>query len=311
MKKALVIGASGGMGYAIVNELTSRGIKVNAFARNQEKLERLFQHDSKVTIKKGDAFDCESLMVAAEGVDVIFQASNIPYYQWEKELPKLTAIILEVTKAQSAKLAVVDNIYAYGKTNQQKVTEATSKSPNTKKGKVRLSVEKKIKQSGVSAVVAHFPDFYGPNAENTLIHYTLTSVINNKKAMFVGNQKLGREFIFTPDGAKAIVELAMCEEAYGQNWNIPGYGVITGEEMIAEIRTITNYNKPVSTVTKNMIRFLGLFNRMMREAVEMYYLNEDPVVLSGEKYENEFGLVPATSYQEGLKQTIDYMAITK
>ena len=36
MKKALVLGASGGMGYSIVKELSSRGIKVMAFARTKE-----------------------------------------------------------------------------------------------------------------------------------------------------------------------------------------------------------------------------------------------------------------------------------
>ena len=35
MKKALVVGASGGMGYSIVKELSNRGI-VMAFARTRE-----------------------------------------------------------------------------------------------------------------------------------------------------------------------------------------------------------------------------------------------------------------------------------
>ena len=46
MKKALVLGASGGMGYSLVKELSSRGIKVVAFARTKEKLERLFRDDA-------------------------------------------------------------------------------------------------------------------------------------------------------------------------------------------------------------------------------------------------------------------------
>jgi short-subunit dehydrogenase len=39
MKKALVAGASGGMGYALVGELVSRGIDVVACSRGKEKLE--------------------------------------------------------------------------------------------------------------------------------------------------------------------------------------------------------------------------------------------------------------------------------
>ena len=56
-----------------------------------------------------------------------------------------------------------------------------------------------------------------------------------------------------------------------------------------------------------MIQFLGLFSANMREVVEMFYLNEEPVVLDGEKYERMMGPVPRTSYKEGLRQTIEYM----
>ena len=61
MKKALVLGASGGMGYSLVKELSSRGIKVVAFARTKEKLERLFHDDANVMIFAGDVFNKRDL----------------------------------------------------------------------------------------------------------------------------------------------------------------------------------------------------------------------------------------------------------
>ncbi|MFC3884841.1 SDR family NAD(P)-dependent oxidoreductase [Bacillus songklensis] len=307
MRKALVVGASGGMGYSIVKELSGRGIAVIAFARTKAKLEKLFEGDPNVTIFTGDIFRIEDLRAAASDVDVIFQAANIPYSEWEEKLALFMSNIVNVSRHQSAKLAIVDNIYAYGRSAGKKVSETTPKNPHTKKGSIRLQVETMVKESGVPALIVHFPDFYGPNAENTLLHYTLQNIVNNKKSSFVGDQKIAREFIFTPDGAKAIVNLALHDHAYGQNWNIPGYDVITGEEIVETIRTITHYNKRVSTVTKNMIRFLGLFSSNMREVVEMFYLNEEPVVLSGEKYEKLMGPLPRTSYREGLRQTIEYM----
>lgn len=69
--------------------------------------------------------------------------------------------------------------------------------------------------------------------------------------------------------------------------------------MFAKLPTIAN---PFQPVEKNMIKFFGIFNGNMREAVEMFYLNEEPVVLSGEKYEELFGELPRTSYQEGLRE---------
>jgi nucleoside-diphosphate-sugar epimerase len=183
----------------------------------------------------------------------------------------------------------------------------TIKNPHTKKGNIRLQVETQVKESSVPAFIAHFPDFYGPHAENIILNYTLLNVVKDKKTSYVGDQRISREFIYTPDGAKAIVSLSLLNEAYGQCWNIPGHGVITGEELVKMIRKITGYQKGMSTISKNMIRFLGMFNRQMREVVEMFYLNEEPVVLNGEKVEKLIGKVPSTSYEEGLRQTIAHM----
>jgi nucleoside-diphosphate-sugar epimerase len=307
MKKALVLGASGGMGYAIVKELSARGIEVVAFARTKERLEKLYKEDEKVEIFCGNLFSIKDLQEAAKGVDVIFHSANIPYPEWEEKLPVLINNILTVAINEQSKLAIVDNIYAYGRSKGEKVIEDVAKNPHTKKGRIRLRLENLIKESGVPALIAHFPDFYGPNAENAVLHYTLSKVIEGKKTSFVGNQTIAREFIYTPDGAKAIVNLALEENTYGQNWNIPGHSVITGKELIQTIRELTGYQKGVSTVSKNMIRLIGLFDANMREVVEMFYLYEEAVVLDGEKYETKIGVLPRTPYKDGLRQTIDFM----
>lgn len=307
MKKALVLGASGAMGYAITKELCRRGIDVVAFARNKEKLEKLFYDEERVHIIAGDVFKRTNIMEAAKGVNVIFHAVNIPYSDWETKQPELLKNILETTKYYGAKLAMVDNIYGYGRQGREKVTEEDEKNPHTKKGKIRLQLELMAKQAGVPVLIAHFPDFYGPNAESTLVHHTLQGVLKNKISSFVGDKGIAREYIYTPDGANAIVELALCDDAYGQNWNIPGCGVITGEEMIGYIRELTGYTKPIMTVKKRMIRMLGLFDKQMKEFVEMLYLIEEPVILSGEKYENYIGKIPMTPYCDGLKETISFL----
>ncbi|RFU69491.1 SDR family NAD(P)-dependent oxidoreductase [Bacillus sp. V59.32b] len=304
MKKALVLGASGSMGSAIVNELIQRGIDVTVFARNKEKLQKLYDKHQ-VTVFSGDVFNKRNLEEASKSVDVIFHAINIPYQEWRDKQPKLMKNILEAAKASCARLAIVDNIYAYGRSKGTPITEEVRKNPHTKKGKIRLDSEEIAKQSGVPLFIAHFPDFYGPNAGSTLLNYTLDNMVKNKKARFIGDQSISREYIYTPDGAKAMVELALNEKAYGHNWNIPGSGTITGEEIVQIAKSITGYNKSVPTVSKKMIQFIGLFDKFMKEFVEMYYLTEDPVVLDGSKYEREIGLLPRTPYRIGIEETIN------
>lgn len=38
--------------------------------------------------------------------------------------------------------------------------------------------------------IAHFPNFYGPNAENTLVHHTLKGILANKMSSFIGGKRL-------------------------------------------------------------------------------------------------------------------------
>ncbi|MDG5790071.1 SDR family NAD(P)-dependent oxidoreductase [Evansella sp. AB-P1] len=306
MKKALVLGASGGMGYAIVKELIGRDVDVIAFSRGKKKLESLYHHEEKVTIFPGDVMDVQQILDAAIDVDVIFHSVNCPYHEWPDKLPEIMKNVLQAADQQRAKVAYVDNIYSYGRSKASKVTELTEKKPHTKKGKIRLQLERQMKESAVPVVIAHFPDFYGPNADNAMLQYTINGVLRNKKANVVGDLHTPREFIYTPDGAKAIVELASTESAYGQNWNIPATDVITGNELVNLMKEITGHKKGVGAVSKRMIKFIGIFNPFMREVVEMMYLTEDPVILDGEKYEQVIGELPRTPYREGLKETIEF-----
>lgn len=309
MKKAVVLGATGGMGYALVCELNKRqDIEVVAFARNEKKMHDLFSKMNKhVTMVTGDALKKEDIFNACKGANWIFHAINVPYPKWSIEHPKIMNHVLLAAKNENAKFIMIDNVYAYGRSNGKKVTEQTSKHPHTKKGKIRLQLEKMVKESKVKYLFAHFPDYYGPNAVNTTLHFTLKPIIQNKSALFVGPLHIPREYVYTPDGAKAAVELALRNDTYNEHWNIPGTKVITGHEIIRIVRELTGFQKKVRKVTKNMIALLGIFNQDMREVYEMMYLTEEPVVLSGQKYEKRIGALPNTPYEVGLMETIQYM----
>ncbi|MGG4489455.1 SDR family NAD(P)-dependent oxidoreductase [Metabacillus idriensis] len=306
---AIVFGASGGMGYALVMELVSRGFEVTAFARNEHKLKKLFGHIKEVKIHQGDAMNADEAAEACRKKEFIFHSINIPYPEWADGHPRIMQNLLHAVKQENSRFILADNIYAYGRQSEA-VTEDASKDPHTKKGKIRLQLEQMVKSAEIPYLILHFPDYYGPNAENTYIHYTLGQMLQNQTSQFVGSLDLEREYIYTPDGAKAAVELALTPHAYQQNWNIPGAGTMTGNEFVEMVRGATGYSKKVITVKKGMISFIGLFDKMMRESVEMMYLTEKPVLLSGSKYEKEIGPVPRTPYDKGIRAVISSMQKT-
>ncbi len=307
MRKALVLGASGGIGYALVQELLARKVEVVAFARRKEKLENLYGSEANVSVFSGDALNERDVFEAAKGVDVIFHSVSFPYQEWDRNHLQCVKTMIKVAKEIQVKIAFVDNVYAYGRKPNIFVSENAKKDPHTKKGKLRYKMETTLKNCSVPTLIVHMPDVYGPNCNNTVLHETLKNVLQNKKANFIGDLKTAREYLYTIDGAKAMVELALREDTYNQNWNIPASHPITGEELLEIFRMELGYTKSLRTVSKSMIRFLGLFLPFMRELVEMMYLTEEPVVLSGEKYEANIGVLPRTPYRDGIKQTVKWM----
>ena len=102
--KQLVIGSTGSLGCAIVNELTSSGKPVRALVRNPEKAKKIFTSPDKVEMVEGSVEDIQVLNKALNGIEIFHNCINVPYFQWSR-LPEIHGRILEVaarTKAKSA-----------------------------------------------------------------------------------------------------------------------------------------------------------------------------------------------------------------
>lgn len=73
MKKTALIGASGFVGSAILNELLTRGYKVEALVRNPEKIT---VENPNLTVKKVDVADEKELAEDLKGYDTVISAYN-------------------------------------------------------------------------------------------------------------------------------------------------------------------------------------------------------------------------------------------
>lgn len=144
MKQAFVAGASGGIGFALVQELVKRGVHVTAFARGEEKLRHLYKEMENVTIKVGDVLNQEEINEAVVGADTLFHAIGFPYEQWDNTHMQCIEKMIEAAKLNEARIVLADNIYAYGKQGVRQVDELAEKTPHTKKGKLRIGNGKNI-----------------------------------------------------------------------------------------------------------------------------------------------------------------------
>lgn len=311
MEKAIVVGATGGTGASVTEELVKRGIRTVAFGRSRQKLEQLrakLGDPEHLTIAVGDAFRPDNIVSASEGVDVLFHCANVPYHEMVSKLIPLGESVMEAADRQSLKVVAIDGIYPYGRRQSARATEEHPKQPHTRKGKIRLAYEKMLfddRWSRAKVMIVRLPDYYGPTAnEASYLGSTLEAIAAGKMAFFIGNMRIPREFIYLPDAAFMIAELAGRDEAYGQNWHIPGAGLISGREIVRIARQASRSAKPVIPLGRVGLSLLGMAVPVMKEVVEMLYLTEEPLVLSGDKYKRLIGQPPATAFEKGIVVTV-------
>ncbi|MFC4102479.1 NAD-dependent epimerase/dehydratase family protein [Paenibacillus xanthanilyticus] len=311
MKKAIVVGATGGTGAVITAELVKRGVPTIAFGRSRQKLTELageLGHPAHLALAVGDAFRPDDIEAAAKDADVLFHCANVPYHEMASKLIPLGESIMEAANRLSLKVVAIDGIYPYGRRQMEQVTEEHPKQPHTKKGKVRLAFEQMIfsgRWTNTRAMIVRLPDYYGPTANQaSYLGGTLEAIAAGKMAFFIGNMSTPREYVYLPDAAIMVAELAGRDTTYGQNWNIPGSDMISGHEIVRIAQQASGTKKPVLALGKGGLSLLGLFVPVMKEVVEMLYLTKEPLRLSGAKYKRHIGPIPATKPADGIAATI-------
>lgn len=107
MKNVLLIGASGFVGSAILNELLNRGHQVTAVVRNPEKITL---SNPLLTVVKADATDPDTLASLAHGKDAIISAYNPGWgnpRQYEENVENYPKIVEGAKRAGVERLLIV------------------------------------------------------------------------------------------------------------------------------------------------------------------------------------------------------------
>jgi nucleoside-diphosphate-sugar epimerase len=212
------------------------------------------------------------------------------------------------------RVVVVSSVYSYGVPQTAKVSETHPRDPHTRKGRFRKEQEdiamEAHRAGKLRSLVIHLPDFYGPHAELSMANPIFAAAVNGKTANWLGSTKLPHEFIYVPDVAPVLLDLAGREDSFGERWNLGGAGTIAGEQFITRVYQQAGQKPKWLSANKFMLRMLGLFNPAMRELVEMSYLAETPVILDDTKLERHLGGIAKTSYDDGIRQTMEWVRQT-
>jgi nucleoside-diphosphate-sugar epimerase len=311
IQKAAIFGAAGAIGPQVAAELNRRGIAFRVVGRQRARLESAFGGMQHAEIFEADLSDLRSASAAARGVDTIVYSVGLPYPSHQLH-PVLMRTTLEAAAAMGvARLVLVSSVYGYGVPRASRVAETHPRQPETRKGQYRKEQEDLVLEAHgrgkIAGLIVRLPDFYGPGADNSLANPIFRAALAGKTANWVGPVNAPHEFVFAPDTGPAIAEVAGCADCYGEAWNYGGPGEINTLDFITRVYRAVGRAPKYRAVGRGLLKVMGWFNPVMRELVEMLYLEETPVILDDSKLLAKLGTVRKTPYDEGIRKTLEWM----
>ena len=256
-----------------------------------------------------DLLDKDQVIRAIEGSEVVYLVAGLRYnYKvWKEEWPVIMDNVIEGCKKAGARLVFFSNVYSLGKVNGW-MTEATPMVPVSKKGEVRKAIEQKLlremQQGGIQAIIARAPDFYGPQAIQSVPHLLVFEKLKNgEKPQWLVDAGRKHSMIYTPDAGKATALLGNTPSAFNRIWNLPTHkDAPTGAMFITQAAKAMGRPSKWTALPTWMLYLAALFLPSLREGIEMLYQNKYDYLFDSSDFEKTFRFSP-TTYEEGIRQT--------
>lgn len=290
----------------LAKELTKYSADITLVSRNPKKIN---QSDKLLPL---DLTKKENVEKAIKGSDIVYVTIGFPYKTsvWKQNWIPFITNVVESCSEHKSKLVFFDNIYAIGGDNVNHITEESSFSPTSEKGKIREEVDKiilkNIEKRRLKAIIARAPDFFGGTSkENSIIMSIVYDRLKKgKKAQWFCNADKVHSYGFVPDLAKGTAILGNTESAFNQIWNLPTSSEKTTGRKWVELFANEMGQKPGLIILPNwLLKTLGIFVPVMKELAEMNYQYDRDYFFDSSKFNEHFSFKP-TSNEMAVKQII-------
>jgi len=311
MELIALIGASGSLGKAIAAPLSTQDTPYRVIGRSALSLQTTFGSDPQATIVTWNPDEPNSIRKALDGIDTAIYMVGVNYWQFELHPQLMRKTLDGAIAAGVKKLLLIGTVYPFGKPQAERVREDHPRQPHTFKGRMRKEQEDIVlaahETGKIQTAILRLPDFYGPGVDKSFLWSAFQAAKTGKRAQLIGPIDTSHEFVYIPDAGLTVARLISEPRAWGNAWNLAAAGVTSTRAMVEEIFVQVGRKPKYVVAGKTALRLFGLFNPLMRELVEMHYLQTSPVILDDTRLKNLLGDLPKTPYKEGIRQTLASM----
>ena len=305
MSKIALFGAAGAIGQSIAKAISASGQPYRVVGRSEASLRQAFGDDPLAEIVTWNPDSPASVRAAAEGIDTIVYLVGVDYWRFELH-PELMRKTLDGAVAAGVRnLLLIGTVYPYGRPRTTPIREDHPREPHTFKGRMRKAQEDLLLQAHadgrINGAVLRLPDFYGPGVDRSLLHGAIVAAVQGGTADMLAPLDAPHEFVFVPDVGPVVAKVLQAPAAWGRTWHLAGAGVTTQRALVGEMERLAGRPLKRRVAGKMMLRVVGLFDKFMREAVEMNYLMTEPVIMDDSALQGLIGPLRKTPYAEGIR----------
>ncbi|MBY8829072.1 NAD-dependent epimerase/dehydratase family protein [Hephaestia mangrovi] len=303
-KTALVLGATGGIGGETARALHARGWRVRGLTRKPQ------PQSSAIDWSIGDAMDRETVAAAAVGATAIVHAVNPPGYRdWAKLVLPMLDNSLAAARQTGARLALPGTIYNYDPAATPVAQEDSPQHPATRKGAIRVEMERRIEASGQPALILRAGDFFGPRAGNNWLSQGMVTPGRPVRSVTMpGEPGVGHAWAYLPDVGEAFARLLDAADRLPvfARFHFGGYWDGDGDGFVRAIGEATgNRDLSVRRLPWALLPLIAPFNATMRELIEMRPFWRHPVRLDNRALVSFLGDEPHTPLVTALRATLE------
>lgn len=309
MATALILGATGGIGHEVASALQQHGWRINALHRDPA---RAASYNKAIHWLKGDAMSVADVTKAAEGASVIVHAVNPPGYRnWGQLVIPMIDSSIGAARTHGARILLPGTIYNYGPDAFPVLRENSPQNPQTRKGKIRVELEKRLQAAaatGVRSLIVRAGDFFGPNAGNNWFSQGLVTPGKSVASIiYPGSPGIGHAWAYVPDLAATMAQLLDRESTLApfERFHFQGQWDADGTRMTAAIRTVVGRsNIKVRRFPWTALALLAPFKTLFREMREMRYLWDEPLRLDNGHLLSVLKTEPHTPLEQAVRTTL-------
>ncbi len=311
MKKVLVMGISGTFGRHVAKALLEHGYDVSAMMRNPE---RLPPELNGVAVIQGDVQDKQSVAASCLGMDIVIYGVNPPNYDWHHTAIAYLGHVIEVAEQQQLTIVFPANVYVFDPADGPCFDEFSILRPRSQLGQIRHTMESHLKRAssrGATVIMLRMGDFIAPDAHSSWFYRLLKQHNKGWTLTSPGPVNLKHGWCYVPDAAEVIAQLLNRQDALPNFslFHMPGLQ-LSMQEIATALTRVSGKAVKIQTFPWRLIRLASPFSTACRGILQMRYLWQEELVLSGDKLRGLLGHnLPETEIHTILSESLGFQII--